>query len=92
MSMHNIRLEAIDNAKKILKSETISPMFFGELAVALPESIRMIKAYSLCMDFHFFQGVELLRDVAGIVLTKGYESIPKQTPHINDETIEPPHA
>ncbi len=79
--LHKFRLKALDNAKAILKSETISPMFFAELMLALPESMRLIQAYSLVSDCDFFQAKRLLLNVAGIVITKGYANTPKLKPH-----------
>lgn len=78
--VHKFRLKALDNAKAILKSETISPMFFAELMLALPESMLIIQAYSLTSDCDFFHAKRLLSNVAGIVISKGYLNTPTLKP------------
>lgn len=84
--LHKFRLKALDKAKAILKAETISPMFFAELMLALPESKSMIEAYSLASDCNFFHAKRLLLDVAGVVISRGYLNVPDvKADNISDE-------
>jgi len=70
------RLKCLDNAKKILKSETISPEFFAELVLALPESSSIIMRFDRAKGVNFDYAIKLLSQVAGVVLTKTYGDVP----------------
>ena len=84
--LHDFRLEALEKAKNILKSETISPMFFVELMMALPESKNSFMALSLCSDCSFYHAKEILAEIAGVVITKGYLNTPNLKEDSHDYT------
>ena len=77
---YDIRMESIEEARDILMGHEMSPQFFSALMMACPESMHTINKFAIAPDMNFRAAKDLLRDIAGIVLTKSYKNTPDYTP------------